>query len=296
MNLNYLECFVSLSETMSFTETARQFSVSQPSISRQIRLLEEQLNQKLFVRNKHKVHLTEAGMQLKSRLRPLIKEIKTILDTTQENVNHLSGSISFGCLSEVGQNTFIDMLLDFHKEHPRISFDTQFIDPEEIIEKIKTGHLDFGVIGQAIQLENLRTYELIEEREVLVTRSENPMSIEDIYQNIYQCEFITYLQHDVLLASYLQAFYQKVSYAKIKKAFSVNSHKSMIEVLESGNYFAVMPYFSVEKSVREGRLKVVSKNELKNHLYLIYVENNLMPLKNEMFRKHIISWCKKKSL
>jgi DNA-binding transcriptional LysR family regulator len=292
MNLNYLECFVSLSETMSFTETAKQFSVSQPSISRQIRLLEEQLNQKLFVRDKHKVHLTEAGVQLKSRLRPLIKEIKTILDTTQENAKHLSGSISFGCLTEVGQNTFIDMLLDFHKEHPRINFDTHFISPERIIEKVKTGQLDFGVIGQAVELENIRTYELIEEKEVLVTRKGNSTVIDDIYN----CEFITYLYHDVLLVSYLQKFYNKVSYSKIRKAFSVNSHKAMIEALESGNYYAVMPYFSVEKAIRDGKLEIVSKNELKNHLYLIYVENNLMPMKNELFRKHIINWCKKKSL
>ncbi|MCB0348606.1 MAG: LysR family transcriptional regulator [Bdellovibrionales bacterium] len=277
---------------MSFTETAKQFSVSQPSISRQIKLLEEQLNQKLFVRDKHKVHLTDAGLQLKSRLRPLIKEIKTILDTTQENVTHLSGTISFGCLTEVGQNTFIDMLIDFHKVYPNINFDTHFISPEDIIEKVKTGQLDFGVIGQAVELENIRTYELIEEKEVLVTRKGNSKPIEDIYK----CEFITYLYHDVLLVSYLQKFYNKLSYSKIRKAFSVNSHKAMIEALESGNYYAVMPYFSVERAIKGGRLEIVSKNELKNHLYLIYVENNLMPMKNDLFKKHIISWCKKKSL
>jgi DNA-binding transcriptional LysR family regulator len=292
MNLNYLECFVSLSETMSFTETARHFSVSQPSISRQIRLLEEQLNQKLFVRDKHKVHLTDAGVQLKSRLRPLIKEIKTILDTTQENATELSGSISFGCLTEVGQNTFIDMLVDFHKEHPLINFDTHFISPEQIIDKVKTGQIDFGVIGQAVELENIRAYELIEERAVLVTRKGNKKDIKDIYQ----AEFVTYLYHDVLLVSYLQNFYNKISYSKIRKAFSVNSHKCMIEALETGDFYAVMPYFSVEKAVKDGRLEVVSKNELKNHLYLIYVENNLMPMKNDLFRKHIIQWCKKKSL
>lgn len=292
MNLNYLECFVSLSETMSFTETAKQFSVSQPSISRQIRLLEEQLNQKLFVRDKHKVHLTEAGVQLKSRLRPLIKEIKTVLDTTQENATDLSGSISFGCLTEVGQNTFIDMLLEFQKQHPLINMDTHFISPEQIIEKVKTGQIDFGVIGQVVELENIRAYELIEERAVLVTRKGNKKDIKDIYN----ADFVTYLYHDVLLVSYLQKFYHKISYSKIRKAFSVNSHKCMIEAIETGNFYAVMPFFSVEKAIKEGRLEIVSKNELKNHLYMIYVENNLMSMKNELFRKHIIQWCKKKSL
>jgi len=255
-------------------------------------LLEEQLNQKLFVRDKHKVHLTDAGIQLKSKLRPLIKEIKTVLDTTQENATELNGSISFGCLTEVGQNTFIDMLLDFQKVHPLINFDTHFISPEQIIEKVKTGQIDFGVIGQAVELENIRAYELIEERAVLVTRKDNKKDIKDIYQ----AEFVTYLYHDVLLVSYLQDFYNKISYSKIRKAFSVNSHKCMIEAIETGDFYAVMPYFSVEKAIKENRLEVVSKNELKNHLYLIYVENNLMSMKNDLFKKHIIHWCKKKSL
>tara|TARA_B100001248_G_scaffold262696_1_gene261032 strand:+ start:3635 stop:4513 length:879 start_codon:yes stop_codon:yes gene_type:complete len=292
MNLNYLECFVSLSETMSFTETAKEFSVSQPSISRQIRLLEEQLNQKLFIRDKHKVHLTEAGMELKTRLRPLMKELKNVISSAQEDADNLKGTLHVGCLGEVGQHAVMRSILDFHQQNPGVDIETQFLSPNLIIDKIKLGQLDFGIIGQEIDLENVRAYKLMEERCVLVTRASNEKIIEDINQ----MSFVTYTHHDVLLVDYLHHFYKRIPYGKIKKPISVNSHRSMVEALFENDYYAIIPYFSVEKEIQSGKLKIVSDKEITNQLYLIYMENSLMPLKNELFRKHIMAWAKTKSL
>jgi len=292
MNLNYLESFVSLSETLSFTETAKNFSVSQPSISRQIRLLEEQLNQKLFIRDKHKVHLTDAGIELKAKVRPLIKEIKSVLSTAQESADHLEGSLTIGCLGEVGQYAFMQALLDFHKENPNVYLETQFISPNLIIDMVKMGQMDFGIIGQPVDLENIRAYKLMEERAVLVTRKQN----KEKTMNIQDMNFITYLHHDILLINYLQKHYKRAPYGKIKKPIAVNSHRSMVDALLQNDYFAVMPYFSVEKEIKSGSLKIVSKKELSNHLYLIYMENALMPLKSELFKKHVMNWAKIKAL
>ena len=68
IHLDYLRAFVALSETLSFTQAARQLGITQPSISRQIRILEDELETQLFFRDKHRVQLTPEGLRLKTEL------------------------------------------------------------------------------------------------------------------------------------------------------------------------------------------------------------------------------------
>lgn len=293
MNLNYLECFVSLSDTLSFTETAREFSVSQPCISRQIKLLEEQLSMKLFIRDKHKVHLTEEGSQFKIRVKPLINELKSVLNAVQSNIDKVEGSISIGCLSEVGKTAFLPMILDFKTNYPDIKLNISFSSPVEIMDKVKTGQMDFGITTEPVQSEQIKTINLIEENSVLVTSANNINNIADIYD----ANFVVYDNNDELLQRFTSKYFTKSNFSKIKKDIVVNSHRSMIRALEATqNTFAIMPYFSVEKSIMENRLRMVPGYELKNQLFLMFIDNYLMPLKNSLFKKFIVESCVKKNI
>lgn len=290
MNLNYLECFASLSDTLSFTETARDFSVSQPSISRQIRLLEEQLNTKLFIRDKHKVHLTDEGVAFKQRVTPLIKELQSVMNTTQDKTNDLNGRIHFGCLGEIGQYAIMDMVLSFNEEFPNLDLQMVYTSPEKIIDKVKNGQLDFGLINEVVDQENIRTFEVLKERSVLVTRKSNKKALTDVSA----ANFICYTSDDSLLVTYVHKFHKKASMSKLNRHIIVNSHKSMIDSLIATESYAVLPYFSVEEAIKNKELRIASEKELSSGIYLIHVDNNLMPKKNTLFKKHLMDLCKKK--
>lgn len=292
MNLNYLECFASLSDTLSFTETAREFSVSQPSISRQIRLLEEQLNTKLFIRDKHKVHLTDEGVAFKQRVTPLIKELQSVMNTTQDKTNDLSGRVQFGCLGEVGQYTIMDMILQFNEDHPNLDLQVVYTSPEKIIDKVKNGQLDFGLVNEMVDQENIRTFEVLKERSVLVTRKGNKKALDDVSN----AKFVCYTADDSLLVTYVHKFHKKASMSKLNRHIIVNSHKSMIDALVSTDTYAVLPYFSVEQAIKDKELRIASEKELSSSIYLIHVDNNLMPKKNMIFKKHLMELCKKKKI
>lgn len=292
MNLNYLECFASLSDTLSFTETARDFSVSQPSISRQIRLLEEQLGTKLFIRDKHKVHLTEEGVAFKQKVTPLIKELKLVMNATQDKTDGIAGRVSFGCLGEIGQYAMMDMILQFTEQYPELGTQVVFTSPEKIIDKVKNGQLDFGLVNEMVDQENIRSFEVLKERSVLVTRYKNKKSLEDINNT----KFVCYTDDDSLLVSYIHKFHKKASMSKIRRHIVVNSHRSMIDALMATETYAVLPYFSVERAIKAKELRIASENELNSSIYLIHVDNNLMPRKNMIFKKHLMDQCKKKTI
>ena len=292
MNLNYLECFASLSETLSFTETARNFSVSQPSISRQIKLLEEQLNTKLFIRDKHKVYLTEEGKAFKNRVTPLISELQTVMNNTQEKTDEVKGVLNFGCLGEVGQNSLIQTILEFNKDNPSIDLNIHYTSPQEIIDNVKSGNFDFGLVNELVDQENIRTYDLMKERSVLVTSNKNREKLTEI-KNV---KFICYSDDDSLLLAYLHKYHKKTSFSKIQRHIIVNSHRSMIDAVESTHAYAVLPYFSVEQAIKDKRIRVASDKDLTSSLYLIHIDNNLMPRKNTLFKQHLIEVCKKQKI
>ncbi|MFK8137909.1 MAG: LysR family transcriptional regulator [Bdellovibrionales bacterium] len=292
MNLNYLECFTSLSETMSFTETAKDFSVSQPSISRQIKLLEEQLGTKLFIRDKHKVHLTEEGVAFKRRVAPLIKELQTTMHITKDRTDEVKGQLGMGCLGEVGQFSIMEKVLGFNKLYPDVDLKMLYTSPDNIIDKVKTGNLDFGIVNELVDQENLRSYEILTEKSVLVTSVTNKKPLVDIGD----AKFVAYSLDDGLLVNYIHKYFKKSSISKINRHIVVNSHKSMIEALVDSNYYAVLPYFSVAKAIKRKELRVASEKELKSKMYLIYVDNALMPKRFQLFKKHLIAECKKKVL
>lgn len=292
MNLNYLECFASLSDTLSFTETARDFSVSQPSISRQIRLLEEQLGTKLFIRDKHKVHLTEEGIAFKQKVTPLIKELQTVMNNTQEKTEEIVGRIQFGCLGEVGQFAVMDMILRIMADFPELNIEVLYTSPDKIIDKVKNGQIDFGLVNEIVDQENIRSFELLKERAVLVTGKTNKKPLSDVSK----AKFICYTPDDTLLMTYIHKFHKKASMSKINRHVVVNSHRSMIDALEAIGGYAVLPYFSVEKAIANKRVRIASDKELNSSIYLIHVVNNLMPRKNSIFKKQLMELCKLKTL
>ncbi len=301
--LNYLECFIAVAETLNFTKAGYRLKVAQPSISRQIKLLEEQLNTKLFIRDHHQVVLTEEGSKLKNRLKPLLQEVNLCLEDTKNRTEVIAGKVAFGCLTEVGQSTFMSLLLQFQKSYQNIQLMVSYLKEFEIVEGVKKGTLDFGVITSALVQENIRAYPLLKERVVLVSHPDMKVNIEQLIRY----DFVVYRHLDPLLVSYLKRFYPSITYNRLNVKLAVNSHRSMVESLQSHPYLAVVPYLSVEKELSEGHLQLASQNEMISDLYLILHENQLMEKRKTLFRdfllrqtqllqkdwldpRHVISW------
>lgn len=84
MTLKQIEYFLALSDTLNFAKTAEQLYTTQPSISRQIRALEEELGIPLFYRHSRKVELTRAGQYLKVELGHVMAELTGAVQTARQ--------------------------------------------------------------------------------------------------------------------------------------------------------------------------------------------------------------------
>lgn len=269
LNFNHLECFFSLARTLSFSKTSELLTIAQPAVSKQIKSLEEFFGQQLFLRTRQQVQLTGYGKNLFEQLSPLYAEICNRVDTIITEDDSIRGKLVFGCLSEVGERVFVKPLSLFKTEHPGITIEIRFLKGFEIIEGIKAGVIDVGIVSEKLIQENIRCYEVLSEEIILVRGAKGGA---EKLEQLSDTSFVSYRENDPLLQYYLQKAFPRTKLSKLNIEFMVNSHKSMVEVLKGHNYCSVLPTLSIGKELENGTLVNVGPKNLKSNLYLLHLD------------------------
>lgn len=158
MELRVLNYFLAIAREENFTKAAQQLHVTQPTLSRQIAQLEEELGVELFVRSNHNIILTENGMILKRRA----QEILSLADKTKRDFLHkdknLEGVISIGSGEFLSTRCLTDCIAEFRKKHPLVRYEFYSGNAGNIRDQIERGLLDIGLMSEPI---DIRKYEFI---------------------------------------------------------------------------------------------------------------------------------------
>ncbi len=285
MNLNHLEYFLVLSETMSFSNTAKLLNTSQPAVSKQIKELEKGLGITLFIRDQRSVHLTNEGKELIKQMAGPLREIKKSLDAILNEGTKLQGTISIGAYRTLGESVIFPLLLEFNQLHPDITLDVHFITDDKIISGVKSGELDFGICGSLLEQENLRFYKAMQEEAILVG---NP-ALKNKPLDFKNFKVISYEKEDRLFLKFCKTHYPNLKTTQLSRALMVDSHLSIVEALSKiHNACAVLPLHSVSKQLKSGKLIRLSPEVLKQSLYLLQYETHLPDRKKIIFREFIL--------
>ena len=143
MNRQQLEMFLSLSKTLNFTKTANDFFTSQPTISRQISLLEEEWGLPLFIRSKREVRLTPAGTIMCGKCKESLELIDDGLLKSRKAEQGNSGKIRIGMLESMNSSFFVTpVAASFNKKYPDIYLSFEKRSFAELRDKLSSGHFD----------------------------------------------------------------------------------------------------------------------------------------------------------
>lgn len=146
MEIRVLQYFLTIAREQSISGAAEFLHISQPTLSRQIRDMEEELGKQLFIRGNRKIELTEEGMLLRRRAEEIVnltkKTEKEIMNT---NLN-VTGDIYIGA-GETAAIEYVAKAATLLKEkHPSIHYHLSSDDAIDILEQLDKGLIDFGVI------------------------------------------------------------------------------------------------------------------------------------------------------
>ena len=177
MTLRQLEIFSAIIETGRFTAAARKLYVAQPSVSQQIRALEEELGEPLFIRLRNrKLHLTEAGKILKGHADLMLRESQIaqmeIASLSREPV----GQIHIGVGGHQLTSMLPPALSAFRSKFTKVSVDIFNGTTPQIAQMLRTNHLDLGIVNFPVDIPELRTELLFTEELVVAVRPSDPLS------------------------------------------------------------------------------------------------------------------------
>ncbi|WP_281181529.1 LysR family transcriptional regulator [Nocardia flavorosea] len=140
-----LRYFLAVAEELHFGRAATRLYIAQPSLSHQIRKLEEILGTSLFVRSNRRVQLTAAGRALVREAPIALAALENAVQLTRLAGSGITTTIRLGYTPVTGFDTLTTLLDALHKDHPGLTVDAREIFSAEIPERLCAGDLDIGL-------------------------------------------------------------------------------------------------------------------------------------------------------
>lgn len=206
IELRHLHYFAVLSEELHFRRAADRLFISQPGLSKQIKLLEDALGVPLLVRDRRSVKLTSAGEYLSGEVRQLSKYVDDILSRTRLIHSGLKGNLKMGYIGSAMQNIIPELLKKLTEHYPDIQFDLAENGNQLQIEKLLHREIDLGFVRTDRVPHPLQSRRVFDDTFSLVLpkdHSINDAVIRDI-SVLREEKFILFE------ASYSQSYYEKV--------------------------------------------------------------------------------------
>ena len=152
MELRVLKYFLVVAREENITKAAALLHVTQPTLSRQLMQLEEELGVKLFRRGKYHVSLTDDGMLLRRRAQEIVELAEKTEQEFQRKDGELAGDISIGTGESNSMTALSRKIAAFRREHPLVRFHIYSATADEIQERLEKGLLDLGMLSEPVDI------------------------------------------------------------------------------------------------------------------------------------------------
>ena len=177
MEIRQLRAFVSIAELGTFTAGAQRVHVTQAAISMQIRQLENELGARLFIRAPRKVMLTEAGEQLLSRARQILRDHDAALEEIADLTGAERGRLRVGSASAMVTTDVLPKLLrDVRRQHSRADITVASGTSESLVQLILGGELDVAFVSLPVEARGINTERLNQDQLVAIASPQHRLA------------------------------------------------------------------------------------------------------------------------
>jgi LysR family hydrogen peroxide-inducible transcriptional activator len=173
MTITQLEYIIAVDTYRHFSEAAAQCFITQPTLSMQIQKLEEDLGVKIFDRSKQPVIPTEIGEEIIRQARVVIHEVKMMQQLIKDRQGLLQGELRVGIIPTLAPYLLPLFLQGFLHKYPDIKIKVKELTTDHIIEMLKSGRIDAGLLVTPLQDNSILEYPLFYEEMVAYVSKSN---------------------------------------------------------------------------------------------------------------------------
>jgi LysR family hydrogen peroxide-inducible transcriptional activator len=176
MNLKDLKYLVALADTGHFGKAAARSFVSQPTLSAQLKKLEDYLGVKLVERQPKNVQLTDVGKQVVIRARRMLEDGEEIVALARSNTDPLAGKLKVALIPTIGPYLLPRIMPKIRKALPQLGLMLYEYQTEPLLKRLRDGEIDMGIIALPVAQDGLESEELYEEAFTVALPTNHPLS------------------------------------------------------------------------------------------------------------------------
>lgn len=295
MNLNQINYFITLAETEHYTRAAEKLSITQPTLSHAISMLEEELNTELFEKRGRNVVLTKYGKLFleyaSESLRLLDNGIKKTKTMNGEN----TGMIELAYIYTLGLEFVPCLVRDFLTDHPDVNVRFKFTvgNTGEIIRGLKEEKYDLALCSRREKESQVQFLPVGEENLVVVVAKNHPLAAKDeiALEETEPYQQIFFTQESGLRPTIEKLFRQADVQPEI--AYEIEEDNAMAGLISRNFGIAVMPDIPILKYLDVKRLRI-TRPVIERHIYMAQVKDRYQPPVVHKFMQYVQQRCKKK--
>lgn len=177
MEIRVLRYFLTVVREESITKAAEVLHITQPTLSRQLSQLEEEVGVTLFTRGARKITLTNEGILLRRRAEEILQLVDKTEKELAEQDEQVEGKISIGCGEIASVQLLPKLFQSFREKYPQVSFDIFTATADLVKEQMEKGLLDMGLLLEPIDVEKYEYIRLKKKDQwVVLMRPEDPLA------------------------------------------------------------------------------------------------------------------------
>lgn len=257
MDLRQLKYFVQISDSGNFSRAAEVLRIAQPSLSQQIKSLEEELGVQLLVRHARGVTMTERGQQLYDRACRILQEADDAKDSIRLHSSNPSGRVTVGLPTSACRGISVELIRTMERLLPNVNLHIVEAMTGYLDELIQAGRLDVALLYDHKAFEHVAWTEMMTEELMLFTRSDNPLAKRKSisFRNIFKSPVVLPGRPNVARVLIEQLAARHDIAINVKDCDSLPAIAKM--VCHSG-FLAIMPHFAFLDEIARGEMAAVS--------------------------------------
>lgn len=282
MDLKQLEYFVRVAELGSFTRAALQLGVTQPALSKHLRLLEVELRQNLLIRNGRGAVPTDAGKRLLEHGRGILHQVALAKEDLSATRGELSGRVSIGLPPSLSRLMTVPLTKAFQAELPMAKLRLTEGFSVLMLEGMRIGNLDMALLYNPSSSADLEQTLLHEESLVLISNAKSSVQnsvraelVEASSKSSITLQAVSRLP--LILPSRPNAFRQLLDHemtrlgVKPKIAMEVDGLNAILSLVQEGLGHAVLPSYTLAHYPPESfAVRAITQPNLTSQLMLVH--------------------------
>ena len=253
MDFRQLEMFRSVAEQGTFTRAAAHLHISQSAVSRQVKLLEEELGQVLLHRGAHAVTLTEAGELLLKTANRVQRELQDAVWQLSERQKLGGGSVHLAGGMTVCMSVLPRLLKKFRSLYRGVDLRVTSASSEAILRLLRQHEVDLGLLTLPIVASDLEVVPALKEEMVVVTAARHPLARRAAVEpaSLGRFPLILY-ESGSNTRKVLDLFFQEES-VPARVAMETENVEIIKAMVAAGLGITIIPFAAVARDVRQGR-------------------------------------------